>query len=253
MTGAKPQVEVTSQTLVVVNPDLLEVRAIFAGTVKRAGIFGLQIDLPPGLQRVEATGPVVESSSVQTVAGKETLSVKFRSRQTDGFQFEVTADAPRAKPDAPLTVPVFSPAAERHEARVGVAIHVSLKSNTTDKGDLREEDVRNLVQIPVPKPDLTPLTLGFRYRAAAKPAQVQFELRKPRVTAFVSTLLEVRESSCATSGRSITRWNMRAWISSSSRCRRRSPTRCRSKAAASRNARNSHRRPISRRARSSGA
>ena len=91
-------------------------------------------------------------------------------------------------------MPVFSPRAERHEARVGVAIHVSLKANTTDRGDLREEDVRNLVQIPVPKPDLTPLTLGFRYRGAAKPAQVQFELRKPRVSAFVSTLLEVRES-----------------------------------------------------------
>ncbi|HEV7402164.1 MAG TPA: hypothetical protein VGO11_04525, partial [Chthoniobacteraceae bacterium] len=194
VTGAKPQVEVDSQTLVVVNPDLLEVRAIFAGTVKRAGVFGLQIDLPPGLTRWEATGPMVESSSVQTVAGKETLSVKFRSRVTDNFNFLVTADAPRPKPDAPLTIPVFSPQAERHEARAGVAIHVSLKTNTTDKGDLREEDVRNLIQIPVPKPDLTPLTLGFRYRATAKPAQVQFELRKPRVTALVSTLMEVRES-----------------------------------------------------------
>jgi hypothetical protein len=194
VTSAKPQVEVTSETLVVVNPDLLEVRARFSGTVKRTGIFGLQIDLPPGLQRVEAIGGSVESSSVQTVAGKETLSVKFRGRQTDNFQFELTGDAPRAKPDAPLTVPVFNPQAERHEARVGVAIHVSLKTNTTDKGDLREEDVRNLIQIPVPKPELTPLTLGFRYRGAAKPAVVQFELRKPRVTALVSTLLEVRES-----------------------------------------------------------
>jgi hypothetical protein len=194
VTGAKPQVEITSQTLVVVNPDLLELRAHFSGTVKRTGVFGLQIDLPAGLARWEATGKIVESSSVQTVAGKEVLSVKFRARVSEGFEFEVTADAPRAKPDAPLTIPVFSPVAERHEARVGVAIHVSLKTNTTDKGDLREEDVRNLVQIPVPKPELTPLTLGFRYRATAKPAQVQFELRKPRVTALVSTLLEVRES-----------------------------------------------------------
>ena len=192
--GAKPQVEVTSQTLVVVNPDLLEVRAVFDCVVKRAGIFGLQIDLPAGLSRVEATGEPVESSSVQTIEGKEVLNVKFRSRQTDHFAFTVTGDAPRAKPDAPLAVPVFGPRAERHEARIGIAIHVSLKANTTDRGELREEDVRNLIDLEVPKPDTTPLTLGFRYRGAAKPAQIQFELRKPRVSAQVSALMEVKEA-----------------------------------------------------------
>ena len=39
-----------------------------------------------------------------------------------------------------------------------------------------------------------PLTLGFRYRGVAKAAQVQFELRKPRVSAEVLALLEVREA-----------------------------------------------------------
>ncbi len=192
--GAKPQVEVTSQTLVVVNPDLLEVHALFDCVVKRAGIFGLQIDLPPGLGRVEATGGPVESFSVQTVEGREVLNVKFSARQTGQFAFQVTGDQPRAKPDAPLAIPVFGPRAERHEARVGVAIHVSLKANTTERGELREEDVRGLLSLDAPKPQITPLTLGFRYRGTARPAQIQFELRKPRVSAEVFTLLEVREA-----------------------------------------------------------
>ena len=81
-----------------------------------------------------------------------------------------------------------------HEAKVGLAIHVSLKANTVDKGDLREEDIRNLGGIPIKDAGATPLTLGFRYRGAAKPAQVQFELRKPRVSAEVLALLEVREA-----------------------------------------------------------
>ena len=44
-------------------------------------------------------------------------------------------------------MPVFSPQAERHEARVGIAIHTSLKANTSDRGDLREEDVRGLIAL----------------------------------------------------------------------------------------------------------
>ena len=45
------------------------------------------------------------------------------------------------------------PATPSRSSRAGVAIHVSLKANTTDKGELREEDVRDLVQIGVPKKD----------------------------------------------------------------------------------------------------
>jgi multidrug efflux pump subunit AcrA (membrane-fusion protein) len=187
---AKPLVEVTSQTLVVVEPERAEVTAKFDGTIKRAGIFGLDVDLPAGFTHFEATGPGIESAEAQGAV----MHVKFLQRATGAFTFTITGDAIRAKPEAPLTVPVFSPHADRHEARVGVALHVSLKANTTDRGDLREEDVRNLIDLPVPKPETTPLTLGFRYRGAAKPAQVQFEPRKPRVTADVQTLFEVRET-----------------------------------------------------------
>ena len=121
--------------------------------------------------------------------------MKFTARRIGKFGFNVTAELPRAKPDEPVGVPVFVPQnVERHEAKVGLAIHVSLKANTANKGDLREEDIRNLGDLPVKDPAATPLTLGFRYRGAAKPAQVQFELRKPRVSAEVLALLEVREA-----------------------------------------------------------
>lgn len=191
---AKPQVEIASETLLVVEPDRAEVRALFNATIKRTGIFGLEIELPAGYGHVEAIGPEVESFSVQNAAGKDVLSVKFRNRRTGNFSITVTADAAREKPESPIAVPVFVPRVERHEAKVGVAIHVSLKANTADRGELREEDARDLIKIPPPKPQTTPLVLGFRYRGAAKPAQVQFELRKPRVSAQVLTLLELREA-----------------------------------------------------------
>jgi len=192
---AKPQIDVSSETLAVVEPDLLSLRATFDYEVKKAGIFSTQVELPAGFTRADATGDQIESAIVQKVDGRDVLQIKFSGRRTGKFAFVVTSEIPREKPDAPLTVPVFRiPGVERHEAKVGVAIHVSLKANTTDRGDLREEDISNLGQMPVSKPGTTPLTLGFRYRGEAKPAQVQFEPRKPRVSADVLTFLEVREA-----------------------------------------------------------
>jgi len=192
---AKPQIEVTSETLFVIDTDVAQLRAKFDYVVKKSGIFAAQIEIPAGFTNVEATGEQIESSAVSEIEGRSMLNIKFTGRRTGSFSFQVTAETARAKADEPVSVPVFHPQnIERHEAKIGLAIHVSLKANTTDKGDLREEDIRNLGALPIPHPTATPLTLGFRYRGAAKPAQVQFELRKPRVSAEVLALVEVREA-----------------------------------------------------------
>jgi hypothetical protein len=199
VTEAKPQVEVVSHTLLTIGMDSLGLTTKFDFTVKKAGIFGAQIELPAGFTQAEAKGDTVESSSVSDTAGKRVLNVRFKQRQAGQFSFLVTTEASRAKADDTLSVPVFNPlGVERHEAKVGLAIHVSLKANTTDKGDLREEDIRNLGELAPTDPERTPLTIGFRYRsqasAAVKPAQLAFELRKPRVSAEVFTLVNLRET-----------------------------------------------------------
>lgn len=200
VTEAKPQVEVAGETLLRITPEMQELTGRFDYTVKKAGIFATQIELPAGFATAEATGEQIERATVQDAAGKKVLNVKFAARRTGKFSFTVTAEIPRAKPDAPVSVPVFAPQnVERIDMGVSLAIHVSLKANTTDKGDMREEDIRNLGGIPIKDAGSTPLTVGFRYRtqagaAAVKPAQLQFELRKSRVSAEIFTLVEVRET-----------------------------------------------------------
>ena len=202
ITEAKPQVEVVSSTLLTVGIETLTLNTGFVYTVKKAGVFGVRIQLPAGYENAEATGPMVESSTVEPAGGRRIMIVKFKSRQIGSIQFWINADAPRKNTDDAVTAAVFNPhGVERHDAKIGLAIHVSLKANTTDKGDMREEDIRNLEGMDVKDPARTPLTLGFRYRTqaaenadAVKPAQVAFELRKPRVSADVLTLLDVRET-----------------------------------------------------------
>jgi hypothetical protein len=195
VTEAKPQVEVASETLLRITPESRELSARFDYTVKKAGIFATQIELPAGFTTAEANGDQIESATVQKEGARNLLNVKFATRRSGTFSFSITAEAPRAKPDEPVGVPVFAPQnVDRHEAKVGLAIHVSLKANTVDKGDLREEDIRNLGNLVIKDVETNPLTLGFRYRGVAKPAQVQFELRKPRVSAEVRALVEIREA-----------------------------------------------------------
>ncbi|HWB59302.1 MAG TPA: hypothetical protein VG733_07410, partial [Chthoniobacteraceae bacterium] len=194
--NAKPLIDVNSETLLTVMPEIQTLVASFNYNVKKAGIFSARIELPDGFERAEAAGSAVESSNVQKVGAKNVLEVKFSAQQMGQVAFQVTADATRKAPDEAITVPVFHPLdVQRHDAKVGVAVHVSLKATTGALGDLRAEDIHNLGSLRPADESVTPLTLGFRYRGDdVKTAQIAFEQRKPRVSAEVLALMEVRES-----------------------------------------------------------
>jgi hypothetical protein len=197
VSSAQPLIEVASETLLTVEPEILTLRANFNYDVKKAGVFSAQIELPEGFERADASGDAVESSSVQKNGDKRVLEIKFNNRRMGAFSFNVTADASRKAPDEALAVPVFKPlGVQKYEGKVGVAVHVSLKASTADNGDLRQEDIRNLdgPSAQIRDAAATPLTLAFRYRGDVKAAHLAFELRKPRVSAEVLALMEVRES-----------------------------------------------------------
>ena len=200
---AEPVVEVKDREAYTVTPDTLSFYANLEYSVKKAGIFSALIDVPAALEHVEASP--VESyalvppapGSPPLAAGYQRLEVRFKQRVTDAITLEVTGDFPRAKPDDPVTVAVLHPvAAAREEGQVGVGIHQSLDPKTTDTGDLRQESIDRL-NVPFYPTDAkaTPLTLGFNFRgASARPAQLVFTVRKPRVSAEVASRVSLRES-----------------------------------------------------------
>jgi hypothetical protein len=196
----KPQIEVVSQTLFTVDTELASLNATLTCTVKRAGIFEMAIELPDAFPNAEAKGDAVASSSVAKGAdGRGVLTVKFKQRQNGAVAFTVSDERNRAAPDEVATVPVLNPlGVERHDAKVAVAVHQSLKANTTDRAGMREEDIGSFASLPIKDTARTPLTLGFRFRTQAAQqiagAKLAFELRKPRVSAEVLTLLDVRET-----------------------------------------------------------
>ncbi len=70
---ARPQIEVASRSLLVVETDALKLRGSFQYTVKKSGIFETQIELPAGFTTAEATGQEIESVTVQKEADRNVL------------------------------------------------------------------------------------------------------------------------------------------------------------------------------------
>ena len=220
---AEPEVEVKSFTRFSVEPDEATFTTRFNYSVKRVGIFEAQIAVPDGFENVEASGAVVEDDSEEVVDGKRVLTVKLTSRKAGEFSFMVGGRKVRAAATDDETVPVFEPLdVERHEGKLGVAVHTSLDPTTKEEGDLRQQDVSllgtgsggsggtgepdpfapaspNQAAVVAPRavetiPGRGVLTLGFRYRGEAAPASIGFALKEPQVNAEVLALVDVREN-----------------------------------------------------------
>lgn len=188
---AAPVVQVASVSTVTIEPDVVNLHAQFNYEVKRVGIFETTITIPDGYTGVDVTGDVIEDFNVSGT----TLKVRFKSQLLGPLAFTLGGRALRATEDATLTVPVFEPqSVDRHDAKVGLAIHTSLEPNTDAPGGLRNEELRFLRdQVQLTNATVTPLTLGFSYRGAAEPAQISFRVKDPQVSGEVRTLVDIQE------------------------------------------------------------
>lgn len=190
---AAPVVLVSSTTTATVEPDVTELNAAFNYEVKRVGLFETTIGLPTGYSNVDVSGAVIEDFDVADDGAS--VEVRFKQQQLGNFTFLLTGRALRDQEDAALTVPVFAPnGVERHDAKVGLAIHTSLEPSTDEQGGLRNEELRFLRdRVKIQNATVTPLTLGFSYRGETEPAEISFRVKDSQVSGEVQTLVDVQE------------------------------------------------------------
>ncbi len=191
---AKPQVEVSSLTKLDVQRDAEKIDVEFDFNVRRVGVFETRVALPAGLSITTVKGDGIGEWNVETTSAVQTLVVKLPQQKTGAIKYTVSARQLRSQPTDDLTAPVFAPQnVNRHEAKVGIAIHSSLEANTKDIGGFQQEDVTALgAQM---KSGGSAASLAFRYRDAAKPAVLGFKSRDPQVSVEVLTLVEAKEQS----------------------------------------------------------
>ncbi|MFT5467991.1 MAG: hypothetical protein ACI8UO_003099 [Verrucomicrobiales bacterium] len=194
---AAPVVLVDSATTVTVEPDLTNLLTTFNYEVKRVGLFETTIALPPEFSNIDVTAGngthVIEDFTV--APDGSSVDIRFTQQLLGAFQFQLTGRAQRDEEDTPLIVPVFEPQnVERHDAKVGLAIHSSLEPTTDEQGGLRNEELRALQTcVVIRNPATTPLTLGFSYRGSVEPAEISFRVKESQVSGEVRTLVDIQE------------------------------------------------------------
>lgn len=218
---AKPQVDVSSLTLLTVKRDSSRLEATFSYNIRRVGIFESRVLLPAGWTNWETVGLPADSWNIEKAGNAETLLVKFAKQTLGQTSFTIRALQQRTSPTEDATVPVFAPQnVGRHEAKIGVGVQTSLEVTTKAIGDLRLDDVTSIGPVltgantytgntfissaQLPQNGVTSsaatsdteLTLAFRHRDAVKTAAtLAFKAREPQVNVEVLTLLEAKEQS----------------------------------------------------------
>ena len=201
---AEPVVDVESFTNLRIVPDLATFAARFDYTIKRAGIFGASLVVPPDWTNLDVTGDPVDSFTDETTgegaARRRLVSVKFKNKLEGAASFVVSARLARATAETDVTVPIFQPqGVARHDALVGVQVDDTLETLTRQAGGLLQEDVASLLKhsaaIQTKSAEVNPYTIGFRYRGEVVPAVLGFRAKKPQVNGEVLALAEIREQS----------------------------------------------------------
>ena len=188
---ARPQVEVTSLTRTEILRDVMKVDAQFNYSVRRVGLFELQIGLPADMTVTDVSGGGIG----EWKADAGSLLVKLAKQTTGNINLRLQGRQNRKAPTDDVTLPVFAPQnVVRYEAKLGIGVHSSLEPSTKSAGDLQQEDV-NALPAEAKNGSGTELVLAFRHRDTAKPAVLAMKPRDPQVSAEVLTRVEAREQS----------------------------------------------------------
>jgi hypothetical protein len=159
-------------------------------TVERAGLFGLRVRVPDGLQLTDIGDPKLVDSW-RLVEGVLTLDLK--GRRIGKFMLPIRGEAPLDLAAGALEVPLLKvDGVDREEGTLGVYMDPGIKASATTTGviplepaKLAREDRFRSAQ---------PLAFAWRWRGGDAGVAFKVEARKPKVTCNVAYALQAEES-----------------------------------------------------------
>jgi hypothetical protein len=202
LSKATPRIFTEIQSLVQIGSDKWVLQSRVRFDVRKAGVFRLELKCPRGFSDPEIIEEEVPVSDYRVVGeeGKRRIEIELKERRSGTFSLLLRCEKswipPAPDQSATEPIPCFIPlGADRIDGYLGVGVHESLAANIADLGGGRTEDIRNLTGLPNgDKAQPAPLTLGFRYRGETSPPALSFTRRKPRISAEVQTLIEIKEA-----------------------------------------------------------
>jgi len=189
-----PRVSVVTRARLLVEKRRLRLVEDLHFTVERAGIFGLRLRVPPGIQVPKVGDPSLVENLRETPAedGGKFFDIELKGRRIGAFTLQLEGEAPLDLAQGTLPVPLVKVlGVDREEGTLGVFMDPGIKAEATTAGvvplepqEYRAEDNYN-----------APLPLAFAWRWRGHDAAVTFavEARKPKVTCDVAYSLQAEE------------------------------------------------------------
>ncbi len=196
----EPRVSVVLGNRIGVRAEGLELRAVANVTVERAGIFGVEFDLPAGVEVTDLSLAGIELDDYRlepAEAGRARLKVAFRDRLLGNATIQIKGRARLLVPEdetqeLTLDVPLVRSLGATHlKGYTGIHVEPALDRRETSRTDLTPLDATARAAIePTALPDggaPLPLVYRFEHREGDIALQLGLKRKAPLITASVLT------------------------------------------------------------------
>ena len=189
-----PLVTLTTRARLEVERRTIKLDTALHFNVERAGVFGLRIRVPEGIQLTDIGDPkLVDQWRETTEDGQRWLTIDLKGRRLGAFALPIRAVAPLDLAAGTLAVPLLKvEGVDREEGTLGVFMDPGIKASAEATGLVPMEPEKLLQEDRF----RSALPLGFAWRWRGPGAAVTFkvEARKPKVTCDVHYSLTAEES-----------------------------------------------------------
>ncbi len=185
-----PLVTLLSRQRLQVERRTIKLDAALHFTVERAGLFGLRVRVPEGLQLTDIGDPKLIDSWRRD---KDILTLDLKGRRIGKFMLPIRGEAPLDLAAGDLEVPLLKvEGVDREEGTLGVYMDPGIKASATTTGVIplepgklaREDRFRSAL----------PLAFAWRWRGGDAGVAFKVEARKPKVTCDVAYALQAEEA-----------------------------------------------------------
>jgi hypothetical protein len=185
-----PLVTLLSRQRLQVERRTIKLDAALFFTVERAGLFGLRVRVPNGLQLTDIGDPkLVDSWRLNDGV----LTLDLKGRRIGKFMLPIRGEAPLDLAAGALEVPLLKvDGVDREEGTLGVYMDTGIKASATTAGVIPLEPAK------LAREDrfgsALPLAFAWRWRGGEAAVAFKVEARKPKVTCDVAYALQAEEA-----------------------------------------------------------
>lgn len=188
----EPEITARNNIFLNVDEDLLKLNAVVDYDIRKAGVFGFNLEMPGDFTLIDVSGQAVQDWTVTDKENYQLLTVRLKSRAFGKYQLLVKMEKSERDVLGGISVPnVKVLNVTRETGYIGISGAANIKLITGEKNNIAEVDISELSV--EPGSFLNQCVLAYKYIEQPYVLKLAVEEVEPRLTAEVFTFTSVGE------------------------------------------------------------